>query len=72
MIKDKIEFEYGTINKFIDKKLIDCKGQLPFTRQHLYDLINHRVPNPGIRTLNQLANLVDVPLTDVINEYIAD
>jgi len=69
-LKERIEKKYGSVNKFIDKKLIDCKGELPFTRTHLYKLINHEVPNPGIKTLSELSALVDEPLNIIIEEFV--
>lgn len=69
MLKEKIESKYGSINKMIDIKNVECKGKLPFTRQHLYDLINHKVENPGIKTLIKLSKLIEIPLEKIIDEY---
>lgn len=60
---------YGSINKFIDTKTIELKGELPASRQHLYQLITHNVNNPGIKTLNALADLLGIEKEIVYKEY---
>jgi len=69
MIKDEIVEKYGSINNFLAQKVKEFNGELPIAREHIYKLINHEVPNPGIKSLNILADLVGIPREKVYKEY---
>lgn len=68
-VKDVVIEQYGSINNFIDKKTIEFKGELPMSRQHLYQLIAHNIENPGIKTLNALADMLGIDRISVYKEY---
>lgn len=68
-VKEIIIERYGSINAFLDTKTKELKGELPFARAHFYKLIDHEIENPGIKTLNALADMLDVPREDVYKEY---
>jgi len=68
-VKDVVIEKYGSVNNFIDKKTIDLKGELPMSRQHLYQLIAHNIENPGIKTLNALADMLEIDRQLVYEEY---
>lgn len=68
-VKEEIVEKYGSIGKFLDEKLDECKGKLPITRQHLYRIINHKTNNPGIKSLNALSKLTGIPKEKIYKEY---
>lgn len=68
-VKDIVVEKYGSINNFIDKMTVELKGELPMSRQHLYQLIAHNVENPGIKTLNALADMLEIDRELVYKEY---
>ena len=53
-LKQLIIEEFGSVNNFINEKLKEYSGELPLKREHIYKLLNHEIPNPGIKSLNQL------------------
>lgn len=62
--------KYGSINSFLDKKLEDRKGKkLPISRQYFYKLFAHKVDNPGIKSLNAIADLLEIPREIVYKEF---
>ena len=68
-VKEIVIERYGSINNFIDKKLVELKGELPMSRQHLYQLIDHKIKNPGIQTLNMLSDMLGIKRENVYKEY---
>lgn len=68
-LKQLITEEYGSINNFINEKLKEYNGELPLKREHIYKLLNHEIPNPGIKSLNQLAEIVKVDREFVYKEF---
>lgn len=64
-IKERIEREFGTINKFVDIHYTE----LGVSRSYLYSLINNEVCNPTIAIMIRLANLTKIPLEDIVYEY---
>ena len=68
-VKEIIVEKYGSINAFVDIKAKEFNGELPFARYHFYKLLDHEVENPGIKTLNALADMVGIPRDDVYREY---
>ena len=68
-VKDIIVEKHGSINAFLDKQIKDFKGKLPRSRPYLYKLINHKIVNPGIKTLNILADMVGIERHNVYKEY---
>lgn len=67
LIKDTIIEKYGSINAFTERRFQD----LPFSRVHLYQLANYKVENPGVKTLESLAKILELSKEDVINDYLA-
>ena len=67
LIKETIIEKYGSINSFTEQKF----AELPFSRVHIYKLANYRVANPGVKTLEALAKILELPKEDVINDYLA-
>ena len=68
-VKEVITEKYTSVNKFLDVKTKEFSGMLPLSRPYLYKLINHEVDNPGIKSLNSLADMVGVERTNVYKEY---
>lgn len=68
-VRDVVVEKYGSINTFLDVKTKEFSGELPISRPYLYKLINHEITNPGIKTLNTLADMVDLPREHVYKEY---
>lgn len=68
-VKDVVIEKYGSINNFLANKTKEFNGQLPIAREHIYKLINHDVPNPGIKSLNILADLVGIEREKIYREY---
>lgn len=69
MLKDVIVEKYGSVNNFVSVKLKEFNGELPISREHIYKTINHEIVNPGIKSLNILADLVGVSREEVYKEY---
>lgn len=67
VIEEKIKSTYGTINNFIDKNYT----KLPVSRTHMYQLLQFKIENPGIQTLNALASLLELPTEVVCDAYIS-
>ena len=68
-VKDVIIERYGSINGFITAKVKEFGGELPVSREYIYKLIGHEVANPGIKSLNVLADMVGVPREQLYKEY---
>ena len=68
-VKDQIVEKYGSVNAFLDAKTKELQGVLPLSRPYLYKLINHEIVNPGIKTLNILADMLGIEREKVYNEY---
>lgn len=68
-VRDVVVERYGSVNAFLDVKTKEFQGELPISRPYLYKLINHEIVNPGIKTLNILADMVDLPREHVYKEY---
>lgn len=64
-IKEKVEKEYGTINKFIDS--VYKKTRL--SRTYLYQLIQNKDVNPTMETMMELARITNIALEDITHEY---
>lgn len=64
-IKERIEEQHGTINRFVDSVFNKTK----ISRTHLYQLINNNEANPTMETMVELARITNIPLEDIINEY---
>lgn len=67
--KEWIEQEYGSINGFITAKQKEFMGELPMERTQIYKLLNHETVNPGIKTLNILADMAGLDRQSVYEEY---
>ena len=66
-IKTKIEEKYGTVNKFLDEN----HHKLSISRTHLYKLIsNDDDVNPTLKTLLEIADILNLKEQDVINVFI--
>ena len=68
-VKDVVIRKYGSVNNFLAIKAKEFNGELPIAREHIYKLINHEVPNPGIKSLNILADMIGIPREQVYKEY---
>ena len=64
-VKEKIIGMYGSLNKFADEK----HRQLGISRTSLYRLVNDEKANPTMSSIAKLAELIDMPLEEVIHEY---
>ncbi len=64
-IKSSVEERYGSINKFIEEKA----SQMRMSRTHMYKLLNGEDVNPTLETLRELAELTEIPIGDILNEY---
>jgi hypothetical protein len=64
-IKQKIESEYGNINKFVETVRPKLKMSVP----HFYKLINHKTVNPTVDTMRELSELLNIPLEEVMLEF---
>lgn len=65
-IKERIEQEYGTINKFVDT----VYNKTNISRTHLYKLINNdEATNPTMETMVELSRITRIPLEEIIHEY---
>ncbi len=65
LILKTIEEKYGSVNNFVEKE----KAKLPISRTHIYQLLGYKTANPGILTLSRLADLLELPLSEVIKDY---
>ena len=68
-VKEIIVEKYGSINKFLDVKTVEYKGELPLSRQQIYNLIAHGTDNPGIKTLNMLSDMIGIDRQIIYKEY---
>lgn len=66
LITRTIKEKYGSTNNFVDKNYMT----LGISRTHLYALAEYKINNPGVKTLEQLAKLLDLPKEEVINDYL--
>lgn len=66
LIKETIIKKYGSTNKFVDAHYKESG----ISRTHLYQLVNYNINNPGVKTLERLATLLELPKEDVINDYL--
>ena len=64
-IKEKIEKEFGSINKFVDANYT----KLGISRTYLYSLLNKEECNPTINILIKLSALTKIPVEEIFNEY---
>lgn len=64
-IKEKIEKEFGSINKFVDANYT----KLGISRTYLYALLNKEECNPTVYTLNRLSELTKIPVEEIFDEY---
>ncbi len=65
-IKDRIEKEFGSINKFVDANYT----KLGISRTYLYSLLNKNEEcNPTINILVRLSVLTKIPVEEIFNEY---
>ena len=64
-IKERIEKEFGSINKFVDTNYT----RLGISRTYLYALLNKEECNPTISILAKLSVLTKIPLEDILHEY---
>ena len=69
LIKDVIIEKYGSINNFIAVKTKEFDGELPISREAIYKIIGHMVDNPGIKSLNILADMIGIPREQVYKEF---
>jgi hypothetical protein len=68
-VKETVIENFGSINAFLDAKTKEYYGVSPVSRAYLYKLINHQIPNPGIKTLNILSIMVKMPKNKIYKEY---
>lgn len=64
-VKERIEKEFGSINKFVDANYT----QLGISRTYLYSLLNKEECNPTINVLVRLSTLTKIPLEEILHEY---
>lgn len=65
-LKEKIEQEFGTINKFVET----VYNKTNISRTHLYKLINNdQDTNPTMETMVELSRITNIPLEEIIHEY---
>lgn len=64
-VKETIEKQYGSINKFIDA----VADKMSVSRTHMYKLIQNKDVNPTIDTLIELSELTNIPMEEIMNEY---
>jgi DNA-binding XRE family transcriptional regulator len=64
-IKERIEKEFGSINKFVDANYTE----LGISRTYLYSLLNKEECNPTINILIKLSILTKIPVEEIFNEY---
>ena len=65
LIIDTVKDKYGTINNFVESNY----SKLFISRTHLYQLLNYKISNPGVMTLSQLASILELNLTEVVEDY---
>lgn len=64
-IKERIEKEFGSINKFVDANYT----KLGISRTYLYSLLNKEECNPTINILIRLSVLTKIPVEEIFDEY---
>ena len=64
-VKERIEKEFGSINKFVDTNYT----RLGISRTYLYALLNKEECNPTVSILAKLSVLTKIPLEDILYEY---
>ena len=64
-IKERIEKEFGSINKFGDANYTK-RG---IARTYLYSLLNKEECNPTINILIRLSVLTKIPVEEIFDEY---
>jgi hypothetical protein len=64
-VKERIEKEFGSINKFVDTNYT----RLGISRTYLYALLNKEECNPTVSILARLSVLTKIPLEDILYEY---
>jgi hypothetical protein len=64
-VKERIEKEFGSINKFVDTNYT----RLGISRTYLYALLNKEECNPTVSILAKLSILTKIPLEDILYEY---
>lgn len=64
-IKEKIEKEFGSINRFVDMHY----AKMGISRTYLYELLNNQECNPTICTLIRLSNITNIPVEELFDEY---
>ena len=64
-LKEKIEKEHGSINKFVDANYT----KLGISRTYFYSLLNGTAFNPTIDVLNRLSILTKIPMEELFDEY---
>lgn len=64
-IKERIEKEFGSINKFVDANYT----KLGISRTYLYSLLNKEECNPTINILVRLSILTKIPVEEIFDEY---
>jgi DNA-binding XRE family transcriptional regulator len=64
-IKDRIEKEFGSINKFVDANYT----KLGMSRTYLYSLLNKEESNPTINILIKLSLVTKIPVEEIFDEY---
>ena len=64
-IKERIEKEFGSINKFVDANYT----KLGISRTYLYSLLNKEECNPTINILIRLSILTKIPVEEIFDEY---
>ena len=64
-IKERIEKEFGSINKFVDANYT----KLGLSRTYLYSLLNKEESNPTVNILVKLSVLTKIPVEEIFDEY---
>lgn len=67
-IKERIELQYGSINRFIDCRYYDLKKE-GISRTHIYALLNNTSCNPTVDMMVRLSKITGIPYEDIANEY---
>ena len=64
LIEKTIMEKYGSINNFFEAT--KSEGM---SRTHTYKIIKYQVENPGVNTLEKIANILDIPFFTVVKNY---
>ena len=64
LIEQTIIKKFGSINNFFE-----ATKEHGMSRTHTYKIIKYQVENPGVNTLEKIANILDLPFFEVVKDY---